>query len=237
MKQDLLWEETVPGGAHWSAILRRGNSLRLTDLEGGANVAVLFYNTEEKLERYNMPDTLKAQHTAHLTAGNVCYSDMGRILCSITADTIGWHDPSGGVSNAQMVADKYGIATYQQARNDFHQNGYDSLLNEIAKYGLGKRDLVSNINFFSKVVVDDEGAMRFVPGNSQAGDYVDLRFEMNTLVVLSTCQHTLDPDPHYRPKPIKLTVWYSGTAPQEDTCRNHCAENQRGFINTERLYL
>ncbi len=78
--------------------------LRLTDVEGGANVAALFYNYEERLERYNMADTLKAQHTAYLTKGCVCYSDMGRVLCSITEDTCGWHDTLCGVSNAAMVA-------------------------------------------------------------------------------------------------------------------------------------
>ncbi len=75
----LLWEEHLHSGAHWSGVARRGTRLRLTDLEGGANVAALLYNYEEKLERYNMADTLKAQHTAFLTRGNVCYSDMGRI--------------------------------------------------------------------------------------------------------------------------------------------------------------
>ena len=83
----VLWEDLIPAGCHWSGVIRRGVTLRLTDLEGGANCAALFYNFEEKTERYNMPDTLKAQHTAFLTAGHVCYSDMGRVLCSITADT------------------------------------------------------------------------------------------------------------------------------------------------------
>lgn len=232
-----LWTEQLVGGAHWSGILRRGNSLRLTDEHGGANVAALFYNADEKLERYNMADTLKAQHTAYLTTGVVCYSDMGRVLCSITSDTCGWHDTLGGVSNAALVQRKYGKARYQEHRNDFYKNGYDSLINELGKYGLGKRDLVSNVNFFSKVTVDGDGALIFHPGHSKAGSYIDLRFEMNTLVVLSTCQHPLDPAPHYQPRPIRLAAWRSGTAPTDDACRNRCPENQRGFINTERFYM
>ena len=232
-----LWEELVPGGAHWSGVLRRGTTLRLTDVSGGANVSMLLYNNEEKLERYNMADTLKAQHTAHLTTGCACYSDMGRVLCSVTDDSVGWHDPIGGVSNAAIVARKYGDLSYQKARNAYHRNGYDSLLNEVAKYGLGHRDLVPNINFFSKVAVDDDGNMVFVSGHSKAGDHVDLRFEMETLVVLSTCQHPLDPDAEYRPRDVKLAVWYSGTAGADDPCRNRCPENQRGFTNTDRLYL
>jgi urea carboxylase-associated protein 2 len=231
-----LWEERVPAGAHWSGVLRRGVTLRLTDTEGGANVSMLFYNLEQPLERYNMADTLKAQHIAYLTAGCALYSDMGRVMASVTADSCGWHDTICGVSNADMVERKYGVARYQEHHNDYHRNGYDSLVNELEKYGLGKRDLVSNLNLFSKVVVDDAGDLQFVPGNSAAGSYVELRFEMPCLVVLSTCQHPLDPEPTYHPRPVDLTAWRSGTAPADDPCRKRCPENERGYINTERLY-
>jgi len=232
----VLWEERVPGGAHWSGVLRRGNTLRVTDIEGRANVSMLFYNYEDKLERYNMADTLKGQHTAYLTKGYVCYSDMGRVLCSISEDTCGWHDTICGVSSASLVRRKYGQARYQEHRNDYYRNGYDSLVNELGKYGLGKRDLVANLNLFSKVSVEDGGELQFHEGNSRAGDLIDLRFEMNTLVVLSSCQHPLDTVSQYKPGGIDLTAWRSGTAAADDPCRNTCAENQRAFINTERLY-
>jgi urea carboxylase-associated protein 2 len=232
----VLWEEVVPAGAHWSGVLRRGVSLRLTDIEGGANVAMLFYNWENKVERYNMADTLKGQHTACLTAHHVCYSDMGRVLCSITADSCGWHDTISGVSSAASVRARYGVHSYQEYRNDYYRNGFDSLINELGKYGLGRRDLVSNLNLFSKVTVDEAGNMQFVPGNSQAGDYVELRFEMHALVVLSTCPHPLDPATTWQPRSVQLTAWKSGPAGRDDPCRLHCPENGRAFINTERLY-
>jgi urea carboxylase-associated protein 2 len=232
----LLWEEQLREGAHWSGVARRGVTLRLTDLEGGANVAALFYNYEQPLERYNMADTLKAQHTAYLTKGFVCYSDMGRILCSITEDTCGWHDTFCGVSNAAMVAARYGVKRFQEHRNAFCKNGYDSLLNELAKYGLGKRDVVANVNFFSKVVPDEAGDLQFVTGHSRPGAYVDLRFEMTSLVVLSTCQHPLDPALEYNPKPVSLQAFATPPPGPDDLCRNRCPENQRGFRNTEMLY-
>ncbi len=235
--QGVLFEEELPPGAHWSFILRRGLTLRITDLAGGANVSALFYNAGQPLERYNMADTLKAQHTARLTRGHVCYSDMGRVLVSITADTCGWHDPLCGVADAHAVVEKYGEARYQEQRNAFHRNGRDSLLLELGKFGLGKKDLVANVNFFSRVVVDGVGNLSFVPGNSQAGDYVDLRAEMNTLVVLSSCPHPLDPEPRWQPRPTRLSVWRSGPPGPDDPCRNACAENQRGFVNTERLFV
>ena len=153
----VLWTEHFPGGGHWSYRLRRGTTLRFIDLEGGANVSVLLYRADEKLERLNLPDTLKAQHTAHLTTGHVLYSDMGRILASIPNDTVGWHDPLCGVSDAELVQTRYGQHRYQEHRNGMYRNGKDSLLIELGKWGLGLRDWVPNVNLFSKVGVDAEG--------------------------------------------------------------------------------
>lgn len=232
----LLWEEFVPGGGHWSGVMKRGTTLRLTDTKGGANVSALFFNQEEKLERYNMADTLKAQHTAYLTRGFVCYSDMGRVLCSITADTCGWHDTICGVMDAKQLLKKYGSHRFQEHRNSMYRSGRDGMLIELGKYGLGRRDLVANVNLFSKVIVDEKGDLRFQPDNSKAGDYVDLRFEMNTLVILSTAPHPLDPRPEYAPKRVRLTAWRSGTPDTDDYCRNFRPENQRGFYNTEVLF-
>jgi urea carboxylase-associated protein 2 len=232
----ILWRERLPGGAHWSGRLRRGTTLRIVDIEGGANVAAMFYNAEDPLERYNMPDTLKAQHTAYLTTGCVCYSDMGRILCSITADSCGWHDTICGVSNEEMVMDRFGRARYQEHRNDWHRNGQESLLIELGKHGLGARDFGPVINFFSKVATDELGWLKFQPAHSPPGAHVELRFEMNALVVLSACQHPLDGAGAYRPRPVDLIAIDTGPAPQDDPCRLRCPENGRGFVNTERLY-
>lgn len=235
-RYNLVWEETIPGAAHWSFQMKRGTALRITDVEGGANLSALFYNMEEKLERYNMADTLKAQHTAHLTKGHVLYSDMGRVLASITEDSCGWHDTLCGMSNAGSVEKKYGKADYQNARNEMYRNARDSMLIELGKWGLGKRDIVPNVNFFSKVSADDTGALHYKSNHSHAGDAVELRFEMNVLVVLSACQHPLDPNPDYTPKPLQLQAWHCGTPDKFDYCRNSCNENVRGFYNTELLF-
>ena len=236
-----LWEDSIFGGASWSLILRRGNTLKLEDVKGGANAAALFYNYDCLVERYNMPDTLKAQHIAHLTEGFVLYSDMGRVLCSVTKDSCGWHDPLCGFTDAATVAAKYGSDTYQDHRNGWHRNTRDNFLVEAAKYGLGPRDLGPTVNFFSKVVVTPTGRMEFVPGNSKAGEFVELRAEMNLLVIMDTGQHPLDPNPEYAPKPVKFSVGSreSCHAPvsEDDPCRISRPENERGFINTERYFL
>ena len=232
-----MFEEIIQPAATWSHVLKRGTALRITDIEGGANVAALFCNWENPTERYNMPDTLKAQHTAHLTRGHVLYSDMGRILCSITADTAGWHDPLSGCSNSAIVSKKYGVARYQEHRNDYHRNAYDSFTIELAKYGLSARDMASPVSFFSKVVVDDNGNMRFVPGHSTTGAYVELRAEMNVLAILNTCQHPLDPNPKYEPRPVHLSVRKVTPPAEDDPCRVSRPENERGFVLTERYFM
>ncbi len=233
----VLWEDTLAGGAHWSGVLRRGTTLRLTDLEGRANVSALFFNQDQKTERYNMPDTLKAQHTAHLTRGHALYSDMGRVLCSIPDDSCGWHDTVCGVIDAQTVRRRYGEANYQAHRNAMYRNGHDGFLVELAKWGLDRRDVVANVNFFSKAVADEAGRLHFDTAHRAPGQHVDLRFEMNVLVVLSAAPHPLDPATSYAPTPVQLTAWRSGTAGADDVCRLLCPENDRGYINTERGFL
>ena len=232
-----MFEEVVQSGATWSHVLKRGTALRLTDFEGGANVGAIFYNWENPTERYNMPDTLKAQHIAHLTRGHVLYSDMGRVLCSVIDDSAGWHDPLSGCSNAALVKQKYGEARYQEHRNNYYKNAYDGFSIELSKHGLSMRDMAAPINFFSKVVVDDRGYMNFVTGHSRPGTHVELRAEMNVLVILNTCQHPLDPNPRYEPKPIQLFVRKVPAPDANDVCRMSRPENGRGFVLTERYFM
>ena len=228
-----LFTKTLTHSGMWSAVISRGKTLRLTDLDGGANVGALLYHADVPTERYNFPDTLKGQHIFYLRAPYCLHSDMGRVLASITADTVGWHDTVCGCSDAKLVAQKYGTLNYQTARNDFHRNARDCFLIELAKWGLGPRDLGPNLNLFSKVVADDAGKLTFVPGNSKPGDHLDLRCELDTLVVLNTCQHPLDLDPQYHPRPVRVEVFRTAPPAADDTCRRSRPENERAFLNTE----
>lgn len=232
-----LYEETVPGGGHTSFVLKRGQLLRITDLEGGANVSLLLFNAAEKSERLNLPDSLKCQHTARFTVGHCLYSDMGRVLAAIVADTCGWHDSFGGVLDAGEVAEKYGQGRYQELRNGFFRNGMDNLLVEMGKWNLNLQDLLMNLNLFSRVEVDADGAFQFRPENSKAGDYVELYAPMDTLVVLTALQHPMDPNPQYAPRPVRLSWQQVRSDGISVLCRTARAENGRGFHNTERQYL
>jgi len=236
-RDKVLFSELVPGGGHWSYVLPRGVSLRITALDAGANLSLVLYSAREKLERYNMPDSLKAQHTAHYTKGHVLMSDMGRSLASITADTLGWHDPLGLLLDKRLMHEKYGEHPYQQYRNGMYRSGRDGLLIEIGKYGLAKRDLVAPVNFFSKVSVDEEGRFRFEPGHAKAGDHVDLRMDMDVLVAFSAAPHPLDPNPSYAPGKVGLAAWRSGPAPKDDYCRAFRPENARALHNSDMLHL
>ena len=237
MTERILWQETLPGSSTWSHILKRGTALRLTAIDDAPNVGCILLNADNFSERLSLPDSLKAQNVARLTAGTALYSDMGRILCSITEDTVGWHDPLGGCSDATMVANKYGFDTYQHARNAWHQNGLDGFIIELAKYGLGPRDLMMNINFFSKVKVQEDGSMQFISGNAGPGSAVELRAEMNTLVILNSCQHPMDPPSRYAQKRVELTLKQVPPPGPDDLCRTSRPENARGFTITQRYFL
>jgi uncharacterized protein len=221
------------GGEMWSRIMRRGQLLTLTDVEGGATPAALFYNAEQPLERYNMADTLKAQHTARLTRGHVLYSDMGRVLMSIVEDTAGWHDTVTGHLDHAASVRKFGAGTFQALRNDFFRDTRSNFLVELGKYGLGKRDIVPNVNFFTQVRANEAGALQFVPAR-EPGRKLVLRSEMNVLVVLSNTPHPLDPASKYAPKPLSLSIRQGPRdVPPDDVCRTQCEQNTRGFALTE----
>jgi len=227
------FRETLRGGSAFSRRLCRGEVLRMLDTTGKACVSALFYNAHELLERYNLADTLKAQFTAFLTKGRVLYSDMGRVLVSIIGDTAGWHDTLSGCGDAGASQAKFGQGRYQELRNDFHRNARDNFIVELSKHGLGKRDIVGNVNFFVRVVVDDQGGMSFAGGNSRPGAYVDLRAEMDTLVVLTNTPHPLDPATEYAPPAVELVVWRGDPPLADDPCRVSRSENGRGFALTE----
>ncbi|HAT3954412.1 MULTISPECIES: urea amidolyase associated protein UAAP1 [unclassified Klebsiella] len=232
-----LREETLPAGGHLSFILKRGQILRMTDIDGGANVSLMMLNPHEKSERLNLPDTLKGQHTARLTAGHCFYSDMGRVLAGITADTSGWHDPFGGVLNAAEAAEKYGQGRYQELRNAFYRNGTDNLLVEMGKWDLNLEDLLMVVNFFSKVTVDENGQFSFHSGHSQPGSYVELYAPMDVLMVMTALPHPMDPSREYTPRPVALS-WRR--TEDEEAAVNALLirpENQRAFTNTQLFAL
>ena len=242
MNTEFFYTTEIPGNGHWSLEVKRGTLMRVTDIEGGANVGMLFYNPRNLLERYNAPDTLKCQHTFKLQRGNCLYSDMGRIFASIVEDYSAngegnWHDTVCGNSNAEDIAKKWGKRDYQKDRNQWLQNGNDAFLVELTKYGLGRADMASNINWFSKVIADDNGNIKLDEKNLAAGNSITLRFEMDTLVLLHACPHPLNNEEHYPFKKIQIDVGEADAVTDDDYCKNFRPENQRGFQNNILYHL
>jgi uncharacterized protein len=135
------------------------------------------------------------------------------------------------------VKQRWGGRRYQEYRNEWQQNGLDAFLVEAGKYGLGRRDLAANVNWFSKVAAAQDGGLKFDASNSRAGQFVELRFEMDTLVLLHTCPHPLDPAREYPRRPVRMHFSQAQAPTDEDFCRNSRPENARGFANTEFYHL
>ena len=229
---NIIFEKVINRGTKWSANIGKGKLLKFTALEDGANLSALFFNSKDLTEKYNMPDTLKSQHTAHLTVGNLLMSDNGRVLASITQDSLGWHDTICGYISKKQVEEKYGITTYQELRNDYLTNGEENFAKELVRNGLGLGDLTATFNMFSKVYVDENGDMHFVKDNCKKGDTITLRTEMDLLMIYSNTPNPLDDNEKYTSAKIKLEVMNSEGIEEDDLCVNYLPENKRAFLNT-----
>lgn len=224
--------KTIPAGGKWSTPISRGKQITFTALEDGANISLLLYNAHDPAERYNMPDTLKAKHTSHLTKGHVLMSDNGRVLASIIEDTLGWHDTISGYTSRALTNQKYGITSYQKQRNDFYRSGEENFSVELFRNGLTPRDLTPVINLFSKVYADHEGNLHYVAEHSQKGDTVTLRTEMDIILVLSNTPNPLNPATAYPSVPVQISISEADPVQENDLCLNYRPENRRAFENT-----
>lgn len=228
-------DETVPGGAARSFVLRRTQVLRLTAGGQGANASTLLFAADRPSERLCVPDTLKAQMQARVRPPMVLMSDAGRALVSVIGSTLDWHDAIGGHSTDAHLA-RFGPSDYATDRNGWRQSARAGLLDELAKWDLDRRDLHASVNFFSAVVPgdDERGSLVWRPDHSTAGDWVDLRAETDVLVVLSTALHPLDPAPAWAPAPVHLSVRPGAAPGQDDPSRSFRAESARALAETER---
>lgn len=201
-------DDIVPAGAPWSGVVAAGEHLRITDLEGNQGVDFLCYNAREPLERYHAPNTLKAAKTLRLSTGHSLYSDEARPIFTIVADTVGYHDTIGGCCSAHSNALLYGVADCPGCRENF--------LAALAGHGLGRRDIVPNVNFFCNVPVGAsnvlaERTFETVPGGgSKPGDHVELRADMEALAVISNCPQVNNPCNDGRPTPIRVEILATG---------------------------
>lgn len=227
-----IWTKTIAEGSKWSGTINKGKLVRFTALGDGANLSMLLYNAKNLTERYNMPDTLKAQYTSRLTKGNVLMSDNGRVLASMVEDSIGWHDTISGYTTRTLTNEKYGETKYQEVRNKWLRSGEENFAMELVRNGLGVRDIVPVVNLFSKVYCVENGDMHFKKGHCIEGATVTLRTEMDILFVLSNTPNPMDPNQSYPSVPVKIEVFPAEVVTEDDYCVNYRSENRRAFENT-----
>ena len=218
---DPIHVETIPGGWYWSTTLKAGDSIRIAQTNGPSAVSMIAWSAKDTSERLNLPDTVKVQWTTAIAKGRVLFTDMGRVLFSVTEAASTAHDGLVGGSIAASNAAKY--------PGDV-RNTRDNFVLVTGKLGLDRRDIPSAMTFFAPLRVDADGKFTWREDLRVAGDYVDLRAEMDLIVAFSNCPHPLDPSPDYAPNPVTVTRFRLPTA-ADDLCRTATAEAVRGYEN------
>ncbi|WP_377268344.1 urea amidolyase associated protein UAAP2 [Peterkaempfera sp. SMS 1(5)a] len=193
-------DQTVPARAPWSAVVHRGQLLTITDLGGNQAVDCLLYDAHDTSVRYSAPDTLQAQGSLFLTTGSVLMSSEHTPLMTVVEDTCGRHDTIGGACSKESNTLRYGHHTWAQ------HACVENFLAEGARWGLGKRDLVPNINWYMNVPVEADGTLGIVDGISAPGLRVTLRAEADVLVLVSNCPQINNPCNGFDPTPVRMTV-------------------------------
>jgi urea carboxylase-associated protein 1 len=198
-------DTVVAAGEPWLHEVKRGQTFRIVDLEGNQAVDTLFFNARDKLERYSAQDTIRRQGNIYLTSGSVVVSNQGNPMLRIVADTCGRHDTLGGACAAESNAVRYALE--KKYMHSCRDNFLIALSRWGEPYGLTKRDIPSNINFFMNVPVTPSGGLKFDDGVSAPGKYVELQAEMDVVVLISNCPQLNNPCNAYNPTPIRLLIW------------------------------
>ncbi len=223
----VISREQVPAGWYTAVRLRRGEALRMVDDSGRASVSLIGWREEDTSERINCADTVKVQWSAAISKGRVLLSDMGRVFLSVVEDTSGAHDLLVGGSTPASTRAAFGAVT---------RNTHENFLAAAAKVGLGLRDIPPCVTFFAPVSLDANGRFLWTADRKRPGDFVDLRAEMNLLLVLSNCAHPLDPARPAAADPVTLFRHRAPSPPPDDSCRTTSPEIVRAFEFTDRLY-
>lgn len=196
--------ETVPAGEYFLKVVKAGETVRILDLEGNQAADTLFYSEHDTSERYSAIDTIREQGNVYLTAGSVLVSNEGNPMLEIVADTCGRHDTLGGACATESNTVRYALE-----KRCMHacRDSWLLAVAEHEEFGMSKRDITHNINFFMNVPVTPEGGLTFADGISDAGKYVELTALMDVLVLISNCPQLNNPCNAYNPTPIEILIW------------------------------
>lgn len=199
--ENAIQNHLIPAEAPWSGLVKKGQVIRIIDSEGQQAVDTLFYRADDYAERYSAQDTLRVQGSAYVGVGTKIVSNEGNVMLRVVADSCGRHDTMAGACSCESNTVRFGHETrYLHACRD-------NFLLEVSRYGMGKRDIVPNINFFMNVPIAPSGVMTIVDGLSRPGDHVELVAEMDVLCVISNCPQVNNPCNGFNPTPIQVLVW------------------------------
>jgi len=198
-----IYSQLIPAGEPWIHALKKGQYFRIVDLHGNQAVDTLFYNALDYSDRYSTQDTIQQQSNIYLATGTKLISSNGTVLLTIVADTCGRHDTLGGACATESNMVRYAIE-----KRDMHACR-NSFLKAVIEWdhGMTKRDITSNINFFMNVPVTPEGKLTFEDGISDPGKYVEMRAEIDVLVLISNCPQLNNPCNAYNPTPVQVLIW------------------------------
>lgn len=200
-----LLDQTCNAGDPWMAEVKKGQIFRILDLEGNQAVDTLFYSANNPEERYSAVDTIARQRQLYLTTGSVLYSSEGNAMLTIVADTCGRHDTLGGACSAESNTTRYDLA--KRPMHSCRDSFMHALNTCKCASHMSKRDITGNINFFMNVPITADGALVFADGISGPGKYVEMRAEMDVIVLISNCPQLNNPCNGYNPTPVRLIVW------------------------------
>jgi len=201
---DAVLHETVPAGDYWMKVVRQGQTLRILDTHGNQAADTLFFNADDPAEHYSAVDTIREQGNVYLTTGSVLRSDAGRPLLTIVADTCGRHDTLGGACATESNTVRYAL---EKKHMHACRDSWLKAVQEHPEFGLTKRDIAHNINFFMNVPITPDGGLTFEDGISAPGKYVEMRAERNVIVLISNCPQLNNPCNAYDPTPIDVLIW------------------------------
>ncbi len=196
---DVRLDETVPACAPWSSVVKKGETLRLIDLDGQQAIDFLCYNAADVSDRYHAANTIKIPGQVYLNKGSVLWSVHAHKLMTIVEDTCGMHDTIFGCCSFALDEVRYGATNSECCQRNFER--------ELAKHGMGPEAIVSNVNFFMNVPIERDGSAGIVDSLSKPGDYVDLKAEMDVLAVLSNCPEALNPATGSGPTPVRVMIY------------------------------
>ncbi|AYM87537.1 MULTISPECIES: urea amidolyase associated protein UAAP2 [Pseudoalteromonas] len=204
LEQDAINRQVVDAGDYYLYVVKKGETIRILDLEGNQAADTLFYNANKPSERYSATDTIREQGNVYLTTGTVLLSDECNPMLKIVADTCGRHDTVGGACSCESNTVRYSLD-----KKTMHacRDSWLLAINEQPELGLSKKDITHNINFFMNVPVTNDGKLTFADGISGAGKYVELEALMDCIVLISNCPQLNNPCNAYNPTPVEVLIW------------------------------